>query len=91
MCDTKSALMNLVHTIPDEGIDDDTISKLMSVINITKDKISALIKGKSSADTLDKATMTTRIRDINNFFDTQKAPYPSLSVGSREHFELQYH
>ncbi|PVU87249.1 hypothetical protein BB559_006143, partial [Furculomyces boomerangus] len=49
MCDIKSALMNSVHTIPDEGIDDDAISKLMVVINIAKDK----------------ATMTTRIRDIN--------------------------
>ncbi|PVZ96886.1 hypothetical protein BB558_007186 [Smittium angustum] len=65
MCDIKSALMNLVHTITDEGIDDDTISKLINVINIAKDKVSALIKEKSTEDTSNKATMATRIRDIN--------------------------
>ncbi|PWA03412.1 hypothetical protein BB558_000425 [Smittium angustum] len=61
----KSALMNLVHTIPDDGVDDDTISKLMIVISIAQNKISALIEGRSTTDTPDKATMTTRIRDIN--------------------------
>ncbi|PVZ97139.1 hypothetical protein BB558_006917 [Smittium angustum] len=47
----KSALMNLVHTIPDEGIDDDAISKLMI--------------GRSTVYSSDKETMTTRVGDIN--------------------------
>ncbi|PVU84716.1 hypothetical protein BB559_007441, partial [Furculomyces boomerangus] len=57
--------MNLVHTISDEGIDKDTILKLTSDINIAKDKVLAFIEGRSTKDTSDKETMTTRIRDIN--------------------------